>query len=81
MVKDGVSGTADGDGLKGVIHQAEQEGYEGVAASYAGLRMYNSGSIAANGQLEDGIATHCYVGDIANRLTGWTQGPSGCDLD
>ena len=72
MIKDGVDGTADGDGLKGVIQQAEQEGYDGVAADYAGLRIYNSGSIAESGKLEDGIATHCYVSDIANRLTGWS---------
>lgn len=81
MVKDGVSGTADGDGLSGVIQAAEKQGYEGVAADYAGLRIYNSGSIAESGQLQDGIATHCYVSDIANRLTGWTQGASTCNLD
>ena len=81
MVADGISGTADGDGLKGVIAQATQEGYQGVAADYAGLRIYNSGSIAASGKLEDGIATHCYVSDIANRLMGWTTGTTGWTLD
>ncbi|KAK5163146.1 uncharacterized protein LTR77_010930 [Saxophila tyrrhenica] len=81
MVKDGVSGTADGPLLKGVIAQAEDEGDDGVQAMYAGLRMYNSGSVAASGNLEDGIATHCYFSDIANRLTGWSEGSTGCTLD
>ena len=40
---------------------------------YKAARIYNSGSIAASGKLEDGIATHCYASDIANRLTGWVR--------
>ncbi len=81
MVKDGVSGTADGAGLKGVIQQATEAGDKGVQAMYGGLRMYNSGSIDPSGNLEAGIATHCYVTDIANRLTGWSEGNTGCTLD
>ncbi len=36
-----------------------------VAAFYKAARIYNSGSIASSGNLEDGIATHCYASDIA----------------
>jgi hypothetical protein len=48
---------------------------------YRAARIYNSGSIASSGQLQDGIATHCYASDIANRLTGWVWAPHGCTLD
>lgn len=43
-------------------------------------RIYNSGSIAPSGNLEDGIATHCYSSDIANRLTGWVNAATKCTL-
>ncbi len=71
MVKDGTQGTADGDGLT-----------QGINASgdiYSAARIYNSGSIAPNGDLSDGNgATACYVSDIANRLTGWVDADSTC---
>jgi len=44
-----------------------------ISRYYKAARIYNSGSIAASGKLEDGIATHCYASDIANRLTGWVR--------
>lgn len=42
---------------------------------YAGLRCYNSGSIAASGDLSDpkSIGTPNYVSDVANRLHGWAN--------
>jgi hypothetical protein len=81
MVHDGVDGTPYGDGLKGVIAAATQQGMSGVQAMYGGLRIYNSGSIDPSGNLDAGIATHCYVSDVANRLMGWSQGDSTCTLD
>jgi hypothetical protein len=43
--------------------------------------MYNSGSINPSGDLGRGVATHCYVSDIANRLLGWVFTKSTCTLD
>ncbi|QIW98851.1 hypothetical protein AMS68_004369 [Peltaster fructicola] len=75
MVTDGAAGTAAGDGLKQTIAEA---GTSDVSKYYRAARIYNSGSIAASGQLQDGIATHCYSSDVANRLTGWVTAAHGC---
>ena len=48
---------------------------------YRAARLYNSRSIAASTRLKDGIATHCYLSDIANRLTGWVYVPHRCSYD
>ncbi|GIC94689.1 LysM peptidoglycan-binding domain-containing protein [Aspergillus udagawae] len=77
MITDGTAGTSAGDGLKQCLAQAGGTG--DVASYYRAARIYNSGSIAASKNLGQGIATHCYASDIANRLTGWTTGPSSCD--
>lgn len=51
MINDGVAGTSSGDGLKQTLAQAPGT----TAAQYFGAaRIYNSGSIAANGNLDDG---------------------------
>jgi hypothetical protein len=76
MLLDGTAGTAAGDGLKQGIAQA---GCDDVSKYYKAARIYNSGSIAADGNLGGGVATHCYCSDIANRLTGWYTGTSKCD--
>jgi LysM repeat protein len=76
MIKDGTAGTSEGDGLQQLISQA---GTDDVTKYYVAARMYNSGSVASGGNLGQGIATHCYVSDIANRLMGWATGPSSCD--
>ncbi|KAI9752407.1 MAG: hypothetical protein M4579_005631 [Chaenotheca gracillima] len=71
MVQDGTQGTAAGDGLVQGINQSGNV--------YKAARIYNSGSIAADGNLSNGNgATACYVSDIANRLTGWVNAPSAC---
>lgn len=82
MVHDGVGGTVSGWGLKQTI--ANSGATLGSAASYyRGARVYNSGSVAASGRLEDGIATHCYSSDVANRVLGWTDSISAskCAFD
>ncbi|KAN0072601.1 hypothetical protein V8E54_009530 [Elaphomyces granulatus] len=73
------AGTSSGDGL---IQILDRRGGPSAAAQsfYQTARIYNSGSIAASGKLEDGIATHCYASDVANRLLGWTFAPQGCNL-
>lgn len=76
MVKDGVEGTAAGDGLKQLLGKAEGDGAQRY---YRVARMYNSGSMDPSGNLGLGGATHCYCSDIANRLTGWSKGVTGCD--
>lgn len=77
MIEDGVNGTPSGDGLKQLLAKA---GGNTVSAFYKAARMYNSGSIDPSGNLQDGIATHCYVSDIANRLLGWSVGAGGCSV-
>ena len=78
MVREGSAGTDDGDGLAALVNQA---GAADTSSFYKAARLYNSGSIAPSGHLEDGFATHCYASDIANRLTGWVQAQHGCGLD
>lgn len=76
MIQDGTTGTSSGQGLQQILASAGS----GVSQYYKASRIYNSGSIAATGLLQDGIATHCYASDIANRLIGWSDGPSSCNL-
>jgi hypothetical protein len=78
MIRDGTTGTPDGDGLQQTLQQA---GCEDVSKYYKSARIYNSGSIASGGDLGTGVATHCYAADIANRLVGWAGGESSCSLD
>jgi LysM repeat protein len=75
MIRDGAAGTPAGEGLKQTIARS---GATDVSKYYKAARLYNSGSVDASGNLGMGIATHCYASDIANRLTGWSTGPSGC---
>lgn len=78
MISDGTAGTSSGDGLAACINQS---GATDVSAYYKAARIYNSGSIAASGDLGQGVATHCYASDVANRLTGWTTATKTCTLD
>ena len=78
MILEGTAGTNSGDGLANCINQS---GRGDVSAFYRAARIYNSGSISSTGQLQNGIATHCYASDIANRLTGWVSAPSKCNCD
>ncbi|KAJ5394745.1 hypothetical protein N7509_000003 [Penicillium cosmopolitanum] len=78
MILDGVEGTPAGPGLKALI--AQEGGSTDVASFYKAARAYNSGTVASSGNLGQGIATHCYASDIANRLLGWTNGPSRSKL-
>ncbi|KAG6182811.1 hypothetical protein E4U36_003107 [Claviceps purpurea] len=75
MVKDGALGTSSGDGLQQLLAKAGHDD----SKFYKAARMYNSGSIASTGILQDGIATHCYASDIANRLLGWSAGLGTCN--
>ncbi|KAJ5355470.1 uncharacterized protein N7496_012682 [Penicillium cataractarum] len=77
MIRDGTMGTSDGDGLQQLLEQ--NGGTSSATAYYKAARCYNSGSIASDGNLGAGIATHCYASDIANRLLGWASGTSSCN--
>jgi hypothetical protein len=79
MISDGVAGT--GSGTTCLQEGLSTAGCEDVSKYYKAARIYNSGSIAAGGNLDDGVATHCYASDVANRLTGWTTAASACTLD
>ncbi|KAH7053395.1 hypothetical protein B0J12DRAFT_55214 [Macrophomina phaseolina] len=82
MVREGTAGTTRGDGLAHVINQAQNTYHVTKSrAFYLAARYYNSGSIGASGNLEDGCCTHCYASDIANRLTGWVLADSKCYFD
>ncbi|OKP09445.1 hypothetical protein PENSUB_5211 [Penicillium subrubescens] len=76
MIKDGTEGTTSGDGLRQCL---DANGGSGETAYYRAARCYNSGSIAPSGNLGQGGSTHCYVSDVANRLLGWSSGPSRCN--
>jgi hypothetical protein len=79
MIQDGVDGT-DGGSCAGLLQCIEQAGTTGVSEYYRAARIYNSGSIASSGNLDDANgATACYSVDIANRLTGWVNANSCCD--
>lgn len=78
MISEGTAGTDSGDGLANCINQS---GRGDVSAFYRAARIYNSGSISDTGKLENGIATHCYASDIANRLTGWVDAANKCNCD
>jgi LysM repeat protein len=76
MIVDGVEGTSEGDGLKQIL---AQQGGSSATDYYKSARVYNSGSVASDGNLGQGGATACYVSDVANRLLGWSSGTSSCD--
>ncbi|KAL1965838.1 hypothetical protein VTN77DRAFT_5159 [Rasamsonia byssochlamydoides] len=78
MISEGTAGTSTGDGLANCLNEAPGTSAQ---AFYQAARIYNSGSIASSGDLGAGVATHCYVSDVANRLTGWVNAPHGCNLD
>lgn len=79
MVEDGVAGTrgGEGEGLQQLLAKATGEAAQKY---YRAARMYNSGSLDANGSLGRGGATACYCSDITNRLLGWSQGTSQCSV-
>jgi hypothetical protein len=62
MVSDGTAGTPSGDGLANCINES---GWGTDADFYRAARIYNSGSIDPSGELQAGVATHCYASDIA----------------
>jgi len=66
MIQDGAVGTADGDGLSKIL-----AGKTDAQSVYHASRIYNSGSVAANGDLSNANgATASYASDIANRMMG-----------
>lgn len=71
MVQDGTQGTRTGDGLvQNLIYYHN---------AYAAARGYNSGTMPLSGNLSEAEgATACYVSDLANRLTGWTNAETKC---
>lgn len=78
MINDGTAGTSSGAGLKQCLAQATGSG---ATQYYQAARIYNSGSLAASGNLGQGGATACYVSDLTNRLVGWSSGPTDCDAN
>ncbi|EXJ91989.1 hypothetical protein A1O3_00539 [Capronia epimyces CBS 606.96] len=85
MIVDGTAAPVDGITLVKALNQATSAGITDLAQGfYRAARLYNSGtnSLPANGDLGGAPgATLCYASDIANRLTGWVDGPITCRLD
>lgn len=77
QIQDGTGGTAAGDGLQQLIVQADASD---VSRYYKAARLYNGGSIDPSGDLGKGCCTLCYCSDVANRLTGWVNAASTCNL-
>ena len=67
MITDGVSGTSSGPGLQQLLKSV---GGNDAQAYYKVARMYNSGSIPADGNLSGAGATASYASDVANKLLG-----------
>ncbi|KAH8645704.1 hypothetical protein BX600DRAFT_477865 [Xylariales sp. PMI_506] len=67
MIEDGTTGTSSGEGLLQILEGLSTSGAQQV---YQAARIYNSGSIPADGNLSEGGSTTSYASDIANRLTG-----------
>ncbi|KAK5999434.1 hypothetical protein QM012_005435 [Aureobasidium pullulans] len=78
MIVDGTEGTSSGDGLVQCLKEAA---VTDVSMYYRAARIYNGGlgGYHAN-DLGTGCCTLCYASDVANRLTGWSSGVSGCTL-
>ena len=78
MIEDGTMGTSSGDGLSQCLAET---GATDVSMYYKAARIYNGGY---NGwdktNLGAGCCTKCYATDVANRLTGWHTGNTGCTL-
>jgi hypothetical protein len=74
MVNEGANGTRKGDGLKQLYDAATGTG---AAKYYRTARAYNSGT--AEVIMEAGGATHSYVADVANRVSGNVFARSGFD--
>jgi hypothetical protein len=71
MILDGSDGPSPTDtfALRSLLQLAGES--DQAISYYMAARMYNSGSVAASGLLENGLgATDSYASDIANRLTG-----------
>ena len=81
MVRDGTTGTADGDGIQQTLATTSAEiGSSDARAHYAAARLYNSGSVDYTNLNNPFTSTACYATDVANRFTGWTLANSGCQL-
>lgn len=79
MITDGTAGTADGDGLQGLLSRTQSElGDTGSRSYYAAARLYNSGSVDYTNLNNPFTSTACYAEDVANRFTGWTLATSTC---
>jgi len=76
MIRDGVAGTSG----PGLVQDLAQAGCSDDSKYYKAARIYNSGSIPADGDLGAPGATPCYASDIANRLTGWVLSENTCTL-
>ncbi|KAG9916187.1 carbohydrate-binding module family 50 protein, partial [Aureobasidium melanogenum] len=78
MIVDGTEGTASGDGLVQCLKETD---VTDVSMYYRAARIYNGGLGGYHADdLGTGCCTLCYASDVANRLTGWSSGLSGCTL-
>jgi hypothetical protein len=67
MLRDGVQGTARGNGLTGLITKTTKQGAKDAQIFYVAAWYYNKGD--TNKKVGQPLGE--YAQDIANRLTGW----------
>ena len=91
MISDGVTGNvnvgvlpalrkaAESLGIDWPYNMAAANGVDEALLYYQAARIYNSGSLPADGNLS-GVtgSTKCYVSDVANRLVGWVNAKRKC---
>lgn len=70
QILDGTNGTVWGPGL---VQDMQQQGHTDVSGYYRTARLYNGGSLEADGNLIGPCCTASYASDVANRLTGWVK--------
>ena len=73
MILDGTNGTEWGGGLRQDYQSQRRTDVSGV---YRTARLYNGGSLQADGNLIGPCCLPSYASDIANRLMGWVNAPS-----
>ena len=76
MLHQGLCGTSSGAGIQQCYAQAHANGR--AQRWYQAARIYNSGSLVSTDLTSAYVGNPCYTSDVANRLIGWTSGPSQC---
>lgn len=82
MTWDGIAASAAANTQAGKTGtNAKTKNMDEAMLYYQAARIYNSGSLPADGDLGGATgSTGCHVSDIVNRLMGWVTAPKACSL-